>query len=156
MRICPTNVIQPAGFEHGLESLWTPVLDFRVGTSGCQHNCIACGNLCPTAAIRPISLEERLGKDDFASRGPIRIGMAFVDRGRCLPWAMDRPCIVCQENCPVSPRLTPILTGSAARQGGYRHTANKKEKHEKKICRKKSPHHRVQSKRQWRQSWMLM
>jgi len=30
--------------------------------------------------------------------------MAFVDRGRCLPWAMDRPCIVCQENCPVSPK----------------------------------------------------
>jgi ferredoxin len=34
----------------------------------------------------------------------LRIGMAFVDRGRCLPWAMDRPCIVCQENCPVSPK----------------------------------------------------
>jgi formate hydrogenlyase subunit 6/NADH:ubiquinone oxidoreductase subunit I len=30
--------------------------------------------------------------------------MAFVDRGRCLPWAMDTPCIVCQENCPVSPK----------------------------------------------------
>jgi len=23
---------------------------------------------------------------------------------RCLPWAMDTPCIVCQENCPVSPK----------------------------------------------------
>jgi hypothetical protein len=50
------------------------------------------------------SVDERLGKGDFASTGPIRIGMAFVDRGRCLPWAMDRPCIVCQENCPVSPK----------------------------------------------------
>jgi ferredoxin len=27
-----------------------------------------------------------------------------VDHGRCLPWAMDTPCIVCQENCPVSPK----------------------------------------------------
>jgi polyferredoxin len=104
MRICPTNVIHPAGFQAGIEGIWTPALDFRMGSSGCQWGCIACGNLCPTAAIRPISLNERLGKDAFASRGPIRIGMAFVDRGRCLPWAMDRPCIVCQENCPVSPK----------------------------------------------------
>jgi ferredoxin len=104
MRICPTNVIHPAGLAAGLEGLWTPVLNFRIGTSGCQHNCIACGNLCPTAAIRPISVEERQGIDRYAVRGPIKIGTAFVDRGRCLPWAMDRPCIVCQENCPVSPK----------------------------------------------------
>jgi ferredoxin len=104
MRVCPTNVIHPAGTQAGLEGIWTPMLNFRMGTSGCQQGCIACGNLCPTAAIRPISLDERLGRGDFASRGPIRIGTAFVDRGRCLPWAMDRPCIVCQENCPVSPK----------------------------------------------------
>ncbi len=104
MRVCPTNVIHPAGLQAGIEGIWTPMLNFRMGTSGCQHGCIACGNLCPTAAIRPITLNERLGKGDFSSRGAIRTGMAFVDRGRCLPWAMDRPCIVCQENCPVSPK----------------------------------------------------
>jgi len=104
MRICPTNVIHPAGLTAGLEGLWTPILNFRLGTSGCQHNCIACGNLCPTAAIRPISLEERQGINRYAAPGPIKIGTAFIDRGRCLPWAMDRPCIVCQENCPVSPK----------------------------------------------------
>ncbi len=104
MRICPTNVIQPDGLTGGLESLWTPVLNFRIGSSGCQVNCIACGHVCPTAAIRPLDLNERLGRGRFASGGPIRIGTAFVDRGRCLPWAMDRPCIVCQENCPVSPK----------------------------------------------------
>jgi len=104
MRICPTNVIHPTGLTAGLEGLWTPVLNFRIGTSGCQHNCIACGHLCPTAAIRPISLEERQGLGRYAQQGPIKIGTAFIDRGRCLPWAMDRPCIVCQENCPVSPK----------------------------------------------------
>jgi polyferredoxin len=104
MRICPTNVIHPAGLQAGIAGIWTPMLNFRMGTSGCQQGCIACGNLCPTAAIRPISIDERLGKGDFEPTGPIRIGMAFVDRGRCLPWAMDRPCIVCQENCPVSPK----------------------------------------------------
>jgi polyferredoxin/formate hydrogenlyase subunit 6/NADH:ubiquinone oxidoreductase subunit I len=104
MRICPTNIIQPAGLSAGLEGIWTPVLNFRIGTSGCQPNCVACGNLCPTAAIRPITLDERLGRDPFGSQGPIRLGTAFVNRGRCLPWAMNRPCIVCQENCPVSPK----------------------------------------------------
>ncbi len=104
MRICPTNVIHPALFEAGIEGLWTPRLNFRIGTSGCQHTCIACGHLCPTAAIRPLSLDERAGRGRFADRGPIRVGTAFIDRGRCLPWAMDKPCIVCQENCPVSPK----------------------------------------------------
>jgi polyferredoxin len=104
MRICPTNIIHPAGLEGGLEGLWTPMLNFRIGTSGCQVNCVACGHMCPTAAIRPISLDEKLGRQEFKEAGPIRLGTAFVDRGRCLPWAMDRPCIVCQENCPVSPK----------------------------------------------------
>jgi ferredoxin len=104
MRICPTNIIQPAELQAGLEGLWTPVLNFRIGTSGCQLNCVACGHLCPTSAIRPISLDEKLGKGAHAATGPMRLGTAFVDRNRCLPWAMDRPCIVCQENCPVSPK----------------------------------------------------
>jgi len=104
MRICPTNVIQPAGIEAGLEALWTPALNNRIGSSGCQLNCTACGYICPTAAIRPITLSEKLGLKEFADTGPIRIGTAFINRSRCLPWAMDKPCIVCEENCPVSPK----------------------------------------------------
>jgi ferredoxin len=104
MRICPTNVIQPAGLQGGLEGLWTPILNNRIGTSGCQLNCVACGKICPTSAIRPITLDEKLGLGEFADKGPIKLGIAFVDRNRCLPWAMDKPCIVCQENCPVSPK----------------------------------------------------
>ena len=104
MRICPTNVIQPGGITGGLEDLWTPVLNNRIGSSGCQLNCTACGQVCPTSAIRPITLSEKLGLDEFAEAGPIKLGTAFVDRSRCLPWAMDKPCIVCEENCPVSPK----------------------------------------------------
>ncbi|MFZ1199907.1 MAG: 4Fe-4S binding protein [Desulfobacterales bacterium] len=110
MRVCPTNVIQPGGWQAGIEGLWTPVLDFRIGSSGCQYKCIACSNVCPTAALRPLSLEERLGRGQFTALGPLRIGTAFVDRGRCLPWAMDTPCIVCQENCPVSPKAIATRT----------------------------------------------
>ncbi|MHC4623161.1 MAG: 4Fe-4S binding protein [Planctomycetota bacterium] len=104
MRACPTNVIQPGSFAGGLENLWTPVLNNRIGSSGCQLNCVACGQICPTAAIRPITLAEKLGREEFEKAGPVKIGTAFVDRNRCLPWAMGKPCIVCEENCPVSPK----------------------------------------------------
>jgi polyferredoxin len=104
MRVCPTNVLQPAGFEGGLENLWTPVFNNRIGSSGCQLNCVSCGQVCPTSAIRPITLDEKLGRGKFIDVGPIKMGTAFFDRNRCLPWAMDRPCIVCEENCPVSPK----------------------------------------------------
>jgi ferredoxin len=81
-------------------------------------NCTACSHVCPTAAIRPISIEEKLGRGPFEKAGPIRIGTAFVDRGRCLPWAMDKPCIVCQENCPVSPKAIFVKENFATvRQG---------------------------------------
>lgn len=108
MRVCPTNIIVPGGPEGGIESIMTPVLNFRSGTSGCQLNCTACGYICPTSAIRPISLSEKLGLNEFADQGPIKLGTAFVDRGRCLPWAMKKPCIVCQENCPVTPKAIYI------------------------------------------------
>ncbi|MGB5985929.1 MAG: 4Fe-4S binding protein, partial [Desulfobacterales bacterium] len=104
MRVCPTNVIHPADLRFGWEAYWTPVLNFRLGLSGCQPNCVACSQICPTAALRPLSLAERMGGGEFRRAGAVCIGTAFVDRGRCLPWAMDRPCIVCQEVCPVSPK----------------------------------------------------
>jgi polyferredoxin/ferredoxin len=120
MRICPTNVIQPASFEAGIEGLWTPLLNFRVGTSGCQLNCIACSNVCPTAALRPLSLDEKLGRGEFAERGPVRLGTAFIDHGRCLPWAMAEPCIVCQENCPVSPKAIYVREDFQVMRDGAR------------------------------------
>jgi ferredoxin len=110
MRICPANIIQPALLEAGIQGLWSPAINYHLGRSGCQLNCIACGQVCPTAAIRPLSLDEKLGRGEFASRGPVRLGTAFVDRGRCLPWAMDRPCLVCHELCPVSPKAIFVRT----------------------------------------------
>ncbi len=118
MKICPTNVLQPGGLAGGLEGLWTPVLNNRIGTSGCQLNCVACGSVCPTAAIRPITLDEKLGRGEFASAGPVRLGAAFVDRSRCLPWAMGVPCIVCQENCPVSPKAIFVREEFSTIRGG--------------------------------------
>jgi formate hydrogenlyase subunit 6/NADH:ubiquinone oxidoreductase subunit I len=78
------------------------VLNFNIGH--CQLKCTLCSEVCPTGAIRRITVEEKLGKDEFSDAGPISLGTAFFDRGRCLPHAMEIPCVVCEEVCPVSPK----------------------------------------------------
>ncbi len=118
MRACPTNVIQPAGLKGGLETLFTPGLDMRIGTSGCQPSCTACGEVCPTGAIRALLEDEKLGQGEYAEEGPVRIGTAFVDRSRCLPWALGRPCIVCQEVCPTSPKSVRLEAVVEVREDG--------------------------------------
>jgi ferredoxin len=102
VRVCPTNVIQPDWFEGGLEGLWSPVLNFRMGH--CQLHCTACGQVCPTGAIQRISVAEKLGLGEFAEKGPIRLGTAHIDVGRCLPHSKNISCVVCEEVCPTSPK----------------------------------------------------
>jgi ferredoxin len=34
----------------------------------------------------------------------VRLGTAFIDTTRCLPWANQVPCVVCEEVCPVAPK----------------------------------------------------
>jgi polyferredoxin len=102
IRVCPTNVLQPAFLQAGLEGIWTPILNNRLGY--CELNCTLCGQACPTGAIQRISIEEKTGVGDFAAQGPVRLGTAFYDHGRCLPWSMETPCVVCEEVCPVSPK----------------------------------------------------
>ncbi len=102
IRVCPTNVLQPAMFEAGLEGLWTPIMISKMGW--CELNCTLCSQVCPTGAIREISIAEKLGVGPFEAKGPIKTGTAFYNQGRCLPWAMDTSCVVCEEVCPVSPK----------------------------------------------------
>ena len=96
---CPTGAIQPALAQGGVEGFWTPVVVPRRG--GCEFACTRCGEACPSGAIEPLAAARKTGYD---GRPPVRIGTAFVDRGRCLPWAMATPCIVCEEMCPTDPK----------------------------------------------------
>ena len=95
MKVCPTNVINPTLAEAGMAGYWTPHLIMTQGY--CEYTCTLCGSVCPTGAIAEISVKDKI-------KQPIKIGSAFVDRGRCLPWSGNVPCIVCQEVCPTSPK----------------------------------------------------
>ena len=90
--------------EAGLEGLWTPTLVPRIGY--CEPSCVLCSEVCPTGAIWQITPKEKgwVVGVGAAQNQPIRLGTAFYDRGRCLPWAMATDCIVCEEWCPVSPK----------------------------------------------------
>jgi polyferredoxin len=124
INVCPTNVLQPATFaEAGLEGFWTPVMDFRVGF--CQLNCTLCSEVCPTGAIQKISLPQKLGLEPYKDKGPIRVGTAFFDQGRCLPWSMQTPCVVCQEVCPVTPKAIGTYDETMTRWDGVKVTLNK-------------------------------
>ena len=117
MRVCPTNVIQPALAEAGVEGLWTPVLVFKVGA--CERECTLCGQVCPTGAIQAVSREQKLGVGAWKGH-PIRLGTAFFDRGRCLAWAAGKPCVVCEEVCPVSPKAIYVKPAEVVGQDGVK------------------------------------
>jgi MauM/NapG family ferredoxin protein len=89
MRVCPTNALQPAFSEGGWTGLWTPVLKMKTGY--CEYECSLCSQVCPTHAIQLLTLDQKK---------KVRIGTAFFDRNRCLPYASARTCIVCEEHCP--------------------------------------------------------
>lgn len=95
MKVCPTNAINPTLLEAGMAGLWTPVLIMQQGY--CEFSCTLCGQVCPTGAIEALSGKQKM-------ETPVRIGSAQLDRGRCLPWSGNGPCIVCEEVCPTSPK----------------------------------------------------
>lgn len=104
MKVCPNNSLHPTLTEAGLEGLWTPALVPRIGY--CEPSCVLCSEVCPTGAIWQITPKEKGWVVGVGSQQnqPVRLGTAFYDRGRCLPWALAIDCLVCEEWCPVSPK----------------------------------------------------
>lgn len=100
-KVCPTGAIQPSSSAGDLQSLWTPRLNTRLGY--CDYSCNSCGQVCPTGAITKLSLERK---------NETVIGIARIDKDRCIPWAEGRECIVCEEMCPV-PEKAIVLEDEA-------------------------------------------
>ncbi len=97
MKVCITNGLHPVLLQAGLAGVWTPQLIPEIGY--CEYKCTLCGNVCPTGAIRRLSLEEKM---------TTRLGLAEIDKQICLPWAEGRQCIVCQEHCPIADKAIKL------------------------------------------------
>lgn len=89
MKSCLTNTLQPCLWESGLSGLWTPKMELRLAP--CDQNCNVCGKVCPTQAIRSVSLEEKTNA---------KVGTAVLRKEMCLVWADNKLCLVCDEICP--------------------------------------------------------
>jgi ferredoxin len=81
---CPQKALLPAIFEAGWDSLYTPMFDYFVG-GYCDYDCNLCGQICPSQAIQPLTLEEK--------RQAV-IGVALVNYETCVR------CMDCLEQCP--------------------------------------------------------
>jgi MauM/NapG family ferredoxin protein len=89
MKSCLTNTLQPCLWESGFSGLWTPKMDLRLAP--CDQNCNVCGKVCPTQAIRSLSLEEKTHA---------KAGTAILRKEMCLVWAQNKICLICDEICP--------------------------------------------------------
>ena len=95
MKACPYGLIQPDLGETGIDGLFTPVLRLRSRNleqeQYCFQDCVACTEVCPTGALRPITVDEKHSTP---------IGLAVIDRRKCIAWEKKEYCAVCDEYCP--------------------------------------------------------
>ena len=77
--VCPNKVIHPRDFNHS-----TIYMDYSEGF--CKYDCNACSSVCPTGAIKKITLEQKQHT---------RIGLAKINRDLCIN------CGICAFKCPV-------------------------------------------------------
>ena len=88
LKVCPNNALQSTFLEAGLAGLYTPRLVPRIGY--CEEFCNFCGRVCPTEALQVLSIEEKR---------LIQMGVAHIDKTRCLAYDQDKICLVCNEQC---------------------------------------------------------
>ena len=81
---CPQHCLRTGVLEDGLLNWRTPIMDFHKGA--CDF-CGKCEDVCPAGAI--------LGARDTSRV----IGVAEVDRDRCIAW-LQGGCRVCVDACP--------------------------------------------------------
>ncbi len=88
IKACPTGLLQVAGIEGGVESLWTP--SAMPSFAACDPACTICGSVCPTGAIRRLTPQAKRGA---------RIGLARIDKRTCLAHTGRSQCGRCYFAC---------------------------------------------------------
>jgi ferredoxin len=95
---CPTQVIQPAALEYGWAGLFQPKMDYAVNY--CTFDCVACGEVCPTGALLPLSLD---------AKHVLQLGTVVFVKEDCVVEAKKKDCGACAEHCPTKAvRMVPF------------------------------------------------
>lgn len=83
---CPNQVLRPS---NDLATLMMPTMSFERGF--CRPECTRCSQVCPTDAIRPITVEEKTD---------IHVGYPVWLEQNCLPVTRHVACGNCARHCP--------------------------------------------------------
>ena len=98
---CPTNVLQPALTEYGLSGFMQPHMDYI--TSFCNFDCTKCGEVCPTSAILPLTVEEKHVN---------QMGKVVFVKENCVVYTDETDCGACSEHCPTKAvKMVPYKNG---------------------------------------------
>lgn len=83
---CPNNVLRPSS---DLSTIMQPVMSYERGY--CRPECNRCSSVCPTGAIKPITL---------ADKSSTQIGHAVWVRKNCIAITEEQECGNCERHCP--------------------------------------------------------
>ncbi len=86
---CPTKVLTPTTFEFGLKNFMQPKMNYT--DSYCLYDCNICSQVCPTGAIKPVSVSQKKR---------IQIGIAKFEMKNCVVYEKETDCGLCNEYCP--------------------------------------------------------
>jgi ferredoxin len=86
---CPTSVLQPSFLEYGFTGMAQPHMDYSV--EYCNFECTTCGEVCPTGAILPLTVEDK----KLTQTGQVQ----FIIE-KCIVYEKNTACGSCSEHCP--------------------------------------------------------
>ena len=86
---CPSHVIKPAFLEYGLGGIMQPKIYFDKGF--CNYDCTVCGDVCPTGALVPLTVEEK---------NHTQMGKVHFIIENCIVYYDETSCGACSEHCP--------------------------------------------------------
>ena len=89
LRACPYGILKPDLGAGGVAGLLAPKIDYS--KAHCFEYCHECTKVCPTGAIERLALETKRN---------LAIGLAEIDRKKCIAWEYGQYCMVCHEFCP--------------------------------------------------------
>ena len=94
VRKCPTEILLFPNIDTKSSSLslvpQTPIVDFTKGKGYCASECVQCGQVCPTGAIRKINAHEKF---------KYPIARLQIDIQHCMLY-YDQECSICRRECP--------------------------------------------------------
>jgi ferredoxin-type protein NapF len=86
---CPTGVLQASFLEYGLSGMMQPRMDYS--KEYCNYECTKCGEVCPTGAILPLTVEDKKLE---------QIGRVHFTKKKCIVYTDNTSCGSCSEHCP--------------------------------------------------------